>query len=151
MFRKTKETRDIQEIDGHKFEVSYKYKDSFKKNVLIIKDYGEDRGVTIRSEQLFDKVKHLFSKFHTAKVGHTSDEIHTDIEEERDYLVLIDNDGNELHLSGCTSGYTGTGPHGTLEVLNKSGFQIGRRFVFGARTFCILHPDVEIKLYGERL
>jgi hypothetical protein len=59
--------------------------------------------------------------------------------------------GNELHQSGCTCGYTGTGPHGTVEVLDKAGFQVGRRYIFTAIAFGINHPETELELYGERL
>src|SRR3954452_9956533 len=36
-------------------------------------------------------------------------------------MVLRDADGQELLLSGCTAGYVGEGPHGTLQVLVAEG------------------------------
>lgn len=36
-------------------------------------------------------------------------------------MVLRDADGNELRLSGCTTGYVGEGPHGTMRVLIEEG------------------------------
>src|SRR5690348_18271856 len=32
-------------------------------------------------------------------------------------LVLTDRDDNRMFLSGCTTGYVGEGPNGTLEIL----------------------------------
>lgn len=36
-------------------------------------------------------------------------------------LVLRDRAHNELRLSGCTTGYVGEGPHGTMRVLIDEG------------------------------
>jgi hypothetical protein len=36
-------------------------------------------------------------------------------------LVLFDVDGHELRLSGCTAGYVGEGPNGTLQILIAEG------------------------------
>jgi len=36
-------------------------------------------------------------------------------------LILIDDRGNEVRLSGCNCGYGGTGPHGTFEILKDAG------------------------------
>lgn len=36
-------------------------------------------------------------------------------------MVLRDADGQELQLSGCTAGYVGEGPHGTLQILVAEG------------------------------
>jgi hypothetical protein len=103
-----------------------------KKWTFVIRDYAEDQGITWQSEALYHKVKDKFGKFTSAS-----------IKGEYDPLILKDEHGNELHLSGCSSGYTGTGPHGTLEVLNDAGFKIDRRFVFSAKTFDeLLHPDI---------
>jgi hypothetical protein len=66
-------------------------------------------------------------------------------------LILIDKKGNELHLSGCSCGYAGTGSQGTVEILNKAGFEIDRRFVFCSKGFTLFHPNEEKELYGERL
>jgi hypothetical protein len=60
-------------------------------------------------------------------------------------LRLYDDAGRVLALAGCTAGYGGEGPHGTLYVLRLCGFPEGapdtrgatdlERTVFGARTF----------------
>jgi hypothetical protein len=63
-------------------------------------------------------------------------------------LRLYDADGRALELSGCTAGYDGGGPHGTVWVLRRAGFPddpaglsagcglIGlERLVFGYRAF----------------
>ena len=36
-------------------------------------------------------------------------------------LVLRDSRGDELRLSGCTTGYVGEGPHGTMRLLIEEG------------------------------
>jgi hypothetical protein len=60
-------------------------------------------------------------------------------------LRLYDDRGRVLALAGCTAGYGGEGPHGTLYVLRLCGFPEGppdarglsalERTVFGARAF----------------
>jgi hypothetical protein len=54
-----------------------------------------------------------------------------------DYLRLYDDAGRVLALSGCTAGYGGEGPHGTLWVLRLSGFPDAglERTVLGRRAF----------------
>jgi hypothetical protein len=37
-------------------------------------------------------------------------------------LILIDNHGRELWLSGCQAGYGGTGPDGTWHVMESEQF-----------------------------
>ena len=39
-------------------------------------------------------------------------------------LVLADHDGNRMLLSGCTTGYVGEGPNGTLEILVAEGVPV---------------------------
>ena len=39
-------------------------------------------------------------------------------------MVLRDRDGNQLRLSGCTTGYVGEGPHGTMRVLIEEGIPV---------------------------
>jgi hypothetical protein len=36
-------------------------------------------------------------------------------------LILVDDCGNQVWLSGCNCGYGGTGPWGTFEVLKQAG------------------------------
>src|SRR5437016_395126 len=44
-------------------------------------------------------------------------------------LVLRDGDGNELRLSGCTTGYVGEGPHGSMRVLIEEGVPVAHAMV----------------------
>lgn len=37
-------------------------------------------------------------------------------------LVLRDDAGNEMRLSGCTTGYAGEGPRATMQILVDEGF-----------------------------
>jgi hypothetical protein len=36
-------------------------------------------------------------------------------------MILRDHEGNEIRLSGCTSGYNGEGPRGSLRILREVG------------------------------
>lgn len=151
MLKKSANTPKVYEVQGQKYVKHFEYKQVYERDVFIIKDYGIDTGVTHKSVQLFEKVKDQFKRFSYAKIGIASDKDLLKEDEDNQYLILVDTDGNELHLSGCTCGYTGTGPHGTVEVLDKAGFQVGRRYIFTAIAFGIHHPETELELYGERL
>ncbi|MDP1421051.1 hypothetical protein Q8G35_22380 [Peribacillus simplex] len=135
-----------------KNEVTYQkyhlYKKPYEREVFVIKDYGDDRGDPHKSIALFEAVKDHFDRFKIAKIVKeiNKDNILLDSD-----LILIDKKGNELHLSGCSCGFAGTGSHGTVEVLNKAGFEIDRRFVFCSKGFTLFHPNEEKELYGERL
>ncbi|MBO0999671.1 hypothetical protein IOC57_18240 [Bacillus sp. SD075] len=124
------------------------YKESYEREVFVIKDFGDDRGDTHKSIALFEAVKDHFDRFKIAKIVKemNKDNILHDSD-----LILIDKKGNELHLSGCNCGFAGTGSYGTVEVLNKAGFEIDRRFVFCSKGFTLFHPNEEKELYGERL
>jgi hypothetical protein len=52
------------------------------------------------------------------------------------YLMLLrDDDGNEIRLSGCTTGYPGEGPRGAMLVLLEAGWPVEEsRQVFTAAT-----------------
>ncbi|PJN91597.1 hypothetical protein [Bacillus sp. mrc49] len=117
------------------------YKKSYEREVLVIKNHGEDRGVNNKSISLFEAVNDQFDRFKIAKMSKEIDS----------GLILIDKKGNELHLSGCSCGYAGTDSHATLEILNKAGFEVNRRFVFCSKGFTLFHPNEEIELFGERL
>ncbi|WP_340373272.1 hypothetical protein [Peribacillus sp. FSL E2-0218] len=134
--------------NGATYQKFQLYKESEKRNIMIIKDYGDDRGVTDKSVALFEAVKDQFDRFTEAKIDK---EISKNNNLIYSALILKDKNGNELHLSGCSSGYSGTGPHGTEEVLNKAGFDIDSRFIFCAKEFHLDHPIEEKKYYGERL
>lgn len=134
--------------NGATYQKFQLYKESNKRTIMVIKDYGEDRGVTHKSVALFDAVKDQFERFTEAKIDK---ELSKDNNMVYGDLILKDKNGNELHLSGCSSGYTGTGPHGTEEVLNKAGFDVDKRFIFSAKEFQLDHPIEEEKYYGKRL
>ncbi|MBP1963304.1 hypothetical protein [Paenibacillus aceris] len=82
------------------------------KRFFVIKEEHSYQGVTHLSEQLFERTKNRFGKFEAASIN------------KEKYLVLTDENGNELHLTGCTSESTGTGLHGTLNILRKLNFDI---------------------------
>ena len=44
-------------------------------------------------------------------------------------LTLRDNLGDELRLSGCTTGYVGEGPHGTMRLLIEEGCPVVQAMV----------------------
>ena len=98
--------------------------------VLVIK---HNEGVTWDSMKVFDSVKKRFRKFVYVEVDKFDGS-------DTNYLMLKDEDDNELHLAGCNAGYGGIGPNGTLKLLNTLGFNLDERFVFCARTFAIYHP-----------
>ncbi|MGE7762115.1 hypothetical protein [Peribacillus sp. NPDC097895] len=134
--------------NGATYQKYHSYKKSYEREVFVIKDYGEDRGVTHKSVALFEAVKDQFDRFKIAKIFKEFNNANILVDSD---LILIDKKGNELHLSGCSCGYSGTGPHGTLEILNKAGFEIDRRFLFCSKGFTLFHPNEEKELYGERL
>lgn len=39
-------------------------------------------------------------------------------------MVLRDAEGSEMRLSGCTTGYVGEGPHGSMRVLIEEGVPV---------------------------
>lgn len=59
------------------------------------------------------------------------------------YMILEDNDHNELHIDNCNCGYGGTGPHNTVNLLKSLGLEDDeneiRKLVFSndALQFCI--------------
>ena len=56
-------------------------------------------------------------------------------------LVLRDAAGNEMRLSGCTTGYAGEGPRATLQILVDEGFPVGEaRAVFTAPELTLQRP-----------
>ncbi|RRN67213.1 hypothetical protein EI200_23545 [Peribacillus simplex] len=138
----------ICKINDVTYQKYHLYKKSYEREVLVIKDYGQDSGVTNKSIALFEAVKDQFDRFKIAKIVKeiNKDNILVDSD-----LILIDKKGNELHLSGCSCGYAGTGSQGTVMILNKAGFEIDRRFVFCSKGFTLFHPNEEKELYGERL
>mgnify|MGYP001558152792 CR=1 FL=1 len=92
--------------------------------MAIYKDTGH--GVTIQSLMEFDKIRPILGRIVAADAGleplKTEARKESDIEYTVEYnLILKDDRGNEVWLSGCNCGYGGTGPHGTYELLQKVG------------------------------
>ena len=57
-------------------------------------------------------------------------------------MVLRDTRGDELWLSGCTTGYVGEGPHGTMRVLIEEGCPVVHAMVvLSAATARFVHDD----------
>ncbi len=108
--------------------------------------YREPRacaGFTERSKGFFLLNRHRLGAIVAASMGDFASSRHAGGSE--DCLRLYDESGRVLALSGCTAGYGGEGPHGTLYVLRLCGFPEGEldargttaleRTVFGSRTF----------------
>ncbi|WP_342045975.1 hypothetical protein [Bacillus sp. OTU530] len=159
MFRNSKSQSEnakiplVCEVEGSKYEEYQLYDDHLKRGYFVIRNIPYDRGITRESISLYGKTKHNFSKFIEAKIDDRNfqNPIINEDADRNDYLILVDDKGNQLHLTGCTCGYSGEGPRGTLEILNKSGFAVNERFVFCAQSFALNHPTIEKNLYGERL
>ncbi|QWH64326.1 hypothetical protein EXW39_30320 (plasmid) [Bacillus mycoides] len=135
----------IWRLDELEYEEFNLYDTNRNKSYFAIRNIPFDQGVTSKSIRLFEKLKHKFSPFTQAKIN-ASNFINPLVQnseenEDKNYLVMLDDKGNQLHLTGCTCGYTGTGPHGTLEILNKAGFCVDKRFVFYAQAFSLSHPN----------
>ncbi|WP_199615586.1 hypothetical protein [Paenibacillus alkalitolerans] len=96
------------------------------KEYFIITEGAGFGGDAEMSEKLFEETREMFAAFIKAYIC------------EDNYLVLQDQDGNEMHLSGCTSGFPGTGPKGTLNILRKLEFDIDLlNLIFMSPTFSI--------------
>ncbi len=52
-------------------------------------------------------------------------------------LHIKDDAGNEIWLSGCTSGYGGEGPHGTHTILKECDINLPFEFIKTHRIFTI--------------
>lgn len=98
------------------------------------------RGVTELSKAFFLLHRHRFGRFTLATLADFQAGAR---------LRLYDDQGRALELRGCTAGYGGEGPHGTLWVLRAAGFAEHRLtahrtdlelIVFGRRDF-LLHAD----------
>jgi len=117
-------------IDGIQVE-EYRFKKTPASNWVFAIKHPE--GIAEPGIQLLEKVRHRYGTFALAEMGCHEHSAYN-------YLKLTDEAGNELHLSGCTSGYRGTGPFGTYEVLKKLGFDIDRRMVLLKDTFTLYYP-----------
>lgn len=57
-------------------------------------------------------------------------------------LVVRDGRDDEIRLSGCTTGYVGEGPHGTMRVLIEEGCPVVHAMVvLSAATARFVHDD----------
>jgi hypothetical protein len=109
----------------------------------VYREPPEGAGVTERSKAFFLLNRHRLGAVLAASMG---DFERRGREGASDAcLRLYDDRGRVLALAGCTAGYGGEGPHGTLYVLRLCAFPEGatdargamalERTVFGARTF----------------
>ena len=83
---------------------------------MRLKDHGN--GITRDSLQFFREHRHQLGEIVEASVRFPGFEDPYD-----PYLmVLRDDRGDEMLLSGCTAGYPGEGPRGAMEVLVEAGW-----------------------------
>lgn len=107
--------------------------------MLIVTDDGY--GATRQSVQVVNDNRHLFGTFVEARVYHGPDGALLDGRFSRwrvdlpdaPAMVLIDDRGNELWLSGTPCGYTGQGPGGAEELLLQEGFGTAAQVVCDER------------------
>jgi hypothetical protein len=108
----------------------------------VYREPPEGAGVTERSKAFFLLNRHRLG---TIVAAGTRDFEGRHPDRGADGLRLYDDAGRVLALAGCTAGYLGEGPHGTLWVLRLCGFPEGAedaegytrlaRTVFGRRAF----------------
>lgn len=86
-------------------------------------------GTTHKAEEQFAKYQQAFGEIVEAEMFANKSKV--------DYeLMLTNRTGDKMHIyTGLTSGYSGTGPHGTCRVLAKAGFKIDEEFVHAHETF----------------
>ncbi len=80
----------------------------------VIYSQRDGRGATDPSKAFFLLNRH--------RLGPIQRAVMTDYTFRNDPLSLFDANKRAIALSGCSSGYDGEGPHGTLFVLRLSGF-----------------------------
>jgi hypothetical protein len=148
--------KNVYEHNGEKYEKCYFSKDDGKE-VFAIREHEINLGVTHKSEDVLNAVQDLFGKFINAKIcSNFEDAIEysnvikakNEFDDEDRYLVLTDEEGNQLHLTGCTSGYAGSGPHGTHKILNQLGFDVDMRYIISVHTFNLNLPNYYREAYG---
>lgn len=134
-----------------------------KREIFAIIETRGNRGNTFESEKLFEKTQKLFSPFIKAVVtnrendyssfdsSNTGQVMAKLTEDYTEYLVLVDENRNQLHLTGCTSGYAGTGPHGTHKILEKLGFKVDMRYLISAHQFELYLPEHYEQVYGLKV
>ena len=109
----------------------------------VYREPAEGAGVTERNKAFFLLNRHRLGTVIAASMGDY--ERRGRVGGSDSCLRLYDDRGRMLALAGCTAGYGGEGPHGTLYVLRLCGFPEGapdvrgatalERTIFGARTF----------------
>ncbi|MBM7620155.1 hypothetical protein JOC95_002008 [Bacillus tianshenii] len=145
-----------EELRYECFHIKSKSGESYR----IIRNFTGENGISRYSLKLFELVKDGFGSFKYAEVSNfdkenaslnpdSKDGIRLALESFGKYLILTDSNGDELHLTGCSSGYLGTGPHATHEVLNKLGFKVPMRFIAAMKEFQLSHPDIDSHLNLE--
>jgi len=91
----------------------------------------EGNGITAESVRFFRDHRHLLGPIVAADLRFPGFDDPPD-----PYLMMLrDGDGNEIRLSGCTTGYPGEGPRGAMRVLLEAGWPVEEsRRVFTAAT-----------------
>jgi hypothetical protein len=156
LFRKAKDSDKLSgqklSAEGMEYE-KYTFYRTAEDSFFVIRNSEGERGITKFSVKLFELVKSEFSDFTYASVSSINKERAISEPNSKDgikyrlapqyddYLILTDYQGNQLHLTGCSVGYAGTGPHGTHEVLNKLGFKVPMRFIIAMKQFNLDHPN----------
>jgi len=82
------------------------------------------------------KAEELFEKYHKAFGTIVSVEMNNKLPKVEFELTLVNEAGDKMIVkNGLTSGYAGEGPHGTLRVLQKAGFDVDEKLVHTQDTF----------------
>jgi hypothetical protein len=154
--------KNIFEIEGLKY-VKHFYTKQGDKEFFILRDYGANLGIPEKSLELFHKTRHMFSEFIDAVVCEADKSgVRNEYDANRvenvvgslkplmsHYLILLDKNGNQLHLTGCSVGYRGFGPHASKDILDELGFHVDWRFLTSVRTFELPRYDLFLKYYGH--
>jgi hypothetical protein len=125
--------------------------------MLIVKDDGY--GITVDSLATWRDNRELFGRFIEARVYWRSDGALIDgrfclwggdeLHPAPPSMVLIDDRGNELWLSGMTCSYSGEGPAGAETVLRGEQFGDAANAVFKYVARVILRKDQDGKVTSE--
>jgi hypothetical protein len=123
----------------------------------VYREPCEGAGVTERSKAFFLLNRHRLGKVIAASMGDFEGRGREGASDS--CLRLYDDVGRVLALAGCTAGYGGEGPHGTLYVLRLCGFPEGMPdargttalewTVFGARAFFLRRGAGGIERIGR--
>lgn len=84
---------------------------------------------TNKSEEAFNRYEKSFSEVIEAEMVFDDKKVNCE-------LILTNKFKDRMRIkSGLTSGYIGEGPHGTLRVLKKCGFDVDEEFIHTYETF----------------